>query len=136
MSLLGRIRIFPVPSSFSPALRSSLRCTSVPIAQGNEHDPYLCRSPETSPDSVSLPPGIFLSVPRQHRCRSLIVDTLLEISSDTAIPSHCGFCECIRSSIKATPQAAGNLTRKRFKEGSIPPWRKDRGLPMHNKELT
>jgi hypothetical protein len=61
---------------------------------------------------------------------------LLEISSDTAIPSHCGFCECIRSSIKATPQAAGNLTRKRFKEGSIPPWRKDRGLPMHNKELT
>src|ERR1039457_4765853 len=85
---------------------------SVPIEQENERDPCPCQSPETLPDSVSRFPGRFPSAPHQHDHQSLIVDTSLEIPSSTAIPSHCGFCECIRSFIKATPQAAGNWTRK------------------------
>src|SRR5664280_3370618 len=89
---------------------------SVPIAQENERDPCPCQSPETLPDSVSRFPGRFPSAPHQHDHQSLIVDTSLEIPSGTAIPSHCGFCECIRSFIKATPQAAGNWTRKEIKE--------------------
>src|ERR1035437_8120369 len=88
---------------------------SVPIAQENERDPCPCQSPETLPDSVSRFPGRFPSAPHQHDHQSLIVDTSLEIPSGTAIPSHCGFCECIRSFIKATPQAAGNWTRKEIK---------------------
>src|ERR1035437_5870982 len=89
------------------------------IALENERDPCRCRSPETLPDSASRSPDKFPSILRQLDRRSLSVDTWLEKPSGTAIPSRCGSCECTRSCIKATPQAAGDLTRKRFKSREL-----------------